>query len=322
VRDTSLYTKTPNPTTISSQGEEALTGPPTQKVTNRSRYFSDRAAKVAVLICATSSFIVLLAIIIFILKQGLPAFSQVGILNFLFGINWSPTNQQFGVLPMIVGSLAVTLGSMILAIPLGIACAILLAEIAPLPVRQVLRPAVELLVGIPSVIFGLVGIGIIVPTIRQIGGTGYSIAAACIVLMAMVLPTIISISDDSIRAVPRKYKEGALAMGATHWQTIWHVLIPAARSGIGAGVTLGIGRAIGETMAMIMVIGNAAMFPTSLLDPARTLTGNIAVEIQYASGVHESALFATAVVLLVFIVILNFIALKIFKRGFRGQSDR
>jgi phosphate transport system permease protein len=264
----------------------------------------------------------LLAIIIFILKQGLPAFFQVGLFDFLFGINWSPTNSQFGVLPMIIGSLAVTFGSMILAVPLGIACAILLAEVAPLRVRQILRPAVELLVGIPSVIFGLVGIGVIVPTIRQIGGTGYSIAAACIVLMAMVLPTIISISDDSIRAVPRKYKEGSLAMGATQWQTIWHVLIPAARSGIGAGIILGIGRAVGETMAMIMVIGNAVMFPTSLLDPARTLTGNIAVEIQYASGVHESALFATAVVLLVFIIILNYIAIIIFKRGISGQNNR
>jgi phosphate transport system permease protein len=318
MRDTSLYNKSG----ITKGGEEVLTDFSTSKTTIRKRYFTDRAAKVAVLICGASSFIILVTIIIFILKQGLPAFFKVGILNFLFGINWSPTNFQFGVLPMIVGSLAVTIGSMILAIPLGIACAILLAEIAPLRVRQILRPAVELLVGIPSVIFGLVGIGIIVPAIRQIGGTGYSIAAACIVLMAMVLPTIISISDDSIRAVPRKYKEGALAMGATHWQTIWHVLIPAARSGIGAGVSLGIGRAIGETMAMIMVIGNAAIFPTSLLDPARTLTGNIAVEIQYASGVHESALFATAVVLLVFIIILNYITIKIFKRGISGQSNR
>jgi phosphate transport system permease protein len=180
---------------------------------------------------------------------------------------------------------------------------------------------VELLVGIPSVIFGLVGMLIIVPTFRQIGGTGYSVAAACIVLMAMVLPTIISISEDSLRAVPRKYKEGSLAMGATHWQTIWHVLIPAARSGIGAGIILGIGRAIGETMAMIMVIGNAVMIPLSPLDPARTLTGNIAVEIQYASGVHESALFATAVVLLAFIIILNTITMSIFKRGIRGQAN-
>jgi phosphate transport system permease protein len=318
MKDTSLFNKSE----ITRRGGEADEGLSTSRATNKSRYFSDRTAKLAVLICAGSSFIILLAIIIFILKQGLPAFLQIGFLNFLFGINWSPTNLQFGVLPMIVGSLAVTIGSMILAVPLGIACAILLAEIAPLKVRQILRPAVELLVGIPSVIFGLVGIGIIIPTIRQIGGTGYSIAAACIVLMAMVLPTIISISDDSIRAVPGKYKEGALAMGATHWQTIWHVLIPAARSGIGAGVTLGIGRAIGETMAMIMVIGNAVMFPTSLLDPARTLTGNIAVEIQYASGIHESSLFATAVVLLVFIIILNYITIKIFKRGISGQSNR
>jgi phosphate transport system permease protein len=318
VRDISLY----NNSQITKPSGEALTSLPVSQTLHRSRYISDRAAKVGVLICAGTSFAVLLAIIIFILRQGLPAFAQVGFFDFLFGINWSPTNSQFGILPMIVGSVAVTIGSMLLAVPLGIACAVLLAEIAPLKVRQFLRPAVELLVGIPSVIFGLVGLGIIVPAIRQIGGTGYSVAAACVVLMAMVLPTIISISDDSLRAVPRKYKEGALAMGATHWQTIWHVLIPAARSGIGAGVTLGIGRAIGETMAMIMVIGNAVMFPTSLLDPARTLTGNIAVEIQYASGVHESALFATAVILLVFIIIINYVAIKIFKRGISGQSNR
>jgi phosphate transport system permease protein len=287
-----------------------------------SRYLSDRAAKIGVIICASSSFLILLAIVIFILKQGLPAFFQVGFFNFLFGLDWSPTNGQYGILPMIVGSLAVTLGSLVLAVPLGIACAVLLAEVAPGKVRSILRPAVELLVGIPSVIFGLVGMLLIVPSIRQIGGTGYSVAAASLVLMAMVLPTIISISDDSLRAVPRKYKEGALAMGATQWQTIWHVLIPAARSGIGAGVVLGVGRAIGETMAMIMVIGNAVMIPLSPLDPARTLTGNIAVEIQYASGLHESALFATAVVLLAFIIILNTIIIKIFKRGISDKVNR
>jgi phosphate transport system permease protein len=273
-----------------------------------------------VIICASSSFLILLAIVGFILKEGLPAFFQVGFFNFLFGIDWSPTNSQYGILPMIIGSLAVTLFSLILAVPLGIACAVLLAEVAPQRVRLILRPAVELLVGIPSVIFGLVGMLIIVPSIRQIGGTGYSVAAASLVLMAMVLPTIISISDDSLRAVPRKYKEGALAMGATQWQTIWHVLIPAARSGIGAGVVLGAGRAIGETMAMIMVIGNAVMIPLSPLDPARTLTGNIAVEIQYASGLHESALYATAVVLLAFIIILNTVIIQVFKRGINGKA--
>ncbi len=288
----------------------------------RSRYFADRAAKIGVIICASASFVILLAIIIFILKEGLPAFFQVGFFNFLFGMEWSPLNKQFGILPMIVGSLAVTLGSLFLAIPLGIACAVLLAEVAPLQIRRVLRPAVELLVGIPSVIFGLVGMLVIVPAVRQAGGSGYSVLTACLVLMAMVLPTIISISDDSLRAVPRKYKEGSLAMGATHWQTIWHVLVPAARSGIGASVVLGAGRAIGETMAMIMVIGNAVMIPLSPLDPARTLTGNIAVEIQYASGIHESALFATAVILLAFIVILNTIIINLFRRGISDQANR
>jgi phosphate transport system permease protein len=285
-----------------------------------SRYYTNRAAKVAVIVCAVSSFIILAAIFVFIFKEGLPAFTETGLFNFLFGLDWSPGNNQYGILPMIIGSLAVTLGSMVLAVPLGIACAILLAEVAPSSIRSILRPAVELLVGIPSVIFGLVGMLIVVPAVRHIGGTGFSIAAACIVLMSMVLPTIISISDDSLRAVPRKYKEGSLAMGATQWQTIWHVLIPAARSGIGAGVILGIGRAIGETMAMIMVIGNAVMLPASLLDPARTLTGNIAVEIQYASGLHENALFATAVVLLVFIIILNAVTMRIFRRGTGEQT--
>jgi phosphate transport system permease protein len=317
MKDTSLL----NNTEITTTGGKALTGFPPEKGLRISRHFADRAAKIGVIVCALSSFLVLLAIIFFILREGLPAFAQIGFLNFVFGLDWSPSNSQYGILPMIVGSLAVTFGSLILAVPLGIACAILLAEVAPNRVRRILRPAVELLVGIPSVIYGLVGMLVIVPTIRQIGGSGYSILAACIVLMAMVLPTIISISDDSIRAVPPKYKEGSLAMGTTHWQTIWHVLVPAARSGIGAGIILGIGRAIGETMAMIMVIGNAVILPTSPLDPARTLTGNIAVEINYASGLHQNALFATAIILLAFIVILNAITINIFKRGIGGAGN-
>jgi phosphate transport system permease protein len=266
-------------------------------------------------ISGSASFIILLAIAIFILMEGLPAFEKVGLLNFLFGLEWRPTNDMFGILPMIIGSLAVTLCSMILAIPLGIACAILLAEVAPDPVRKILRPAVELLVGIPSVVYGLVGMMIIVPAIRAIGGTGFSVAAASIVLASMVLPTIITISEDSIKAVPQGYREGALALGSTKWQTIWHVLVPSARSGIVAGIVLGMGRAIGETMAMIMVIGNAAVIPDSLLSPARTLTGNIAVEIMYASGTHTSALFATGVVLFALIILLNTIAMLALRKG-------
>jgi len=285
-----------------------------------SRYFVDRASRYAVFICAFTSIVILGAIAVFIFKEGLPAFQQVGIIDFLFGTEWRPGQDKFGILPMIVGSLAVTAGAMLLSIPLGVGCAILLAEVAPFKVRQFLRPAVELLVGIPSVVYGLVGMLLVVPMIRQIGGNGFSIAAASIVLTAMVLPTVISISEDSIRAVPRGYKEGSLAMGATQWQTIWHVLLPAARSGIIAAVILGMGRAIGETMAMIMVIGNSVIIPNSPLDSARTLTGNIAVEINYATGVHESALFATGVVLFFLIIILNSVALLVLKRGGRLRA--
>jgi phosphate transport system permease protein len=281
------------------------------------RYFVDRNAKYLVLILASSSFIILAAIAIFTLREGLPAFQQVGFTHFIFGTEWRPGIEKFGILPMIIGSLAVTLGAMVLAIPLGIGCAILLAEVAPHRVRQFLRPAVEILVGIPSVVYGLIGMLLIVPLVRQIGGTGYSIAAGALVLTAMVLPTIISISEDSIRAVPRKYKEGALALGATHWQTIWHVLIPAARSGITAGIILGIGRAIGEAMAMIMVTGNAVQIPTSPLDSTRTMAGGIAVEINYASGLHQNALFAIGVVLFVVILIINSFAMVAMRRGER-----
>jgi len=284
------------------------------------RHFTDRLAKYVVFISGTVSFIILLAIAGYILKDGLPAFKEIGVFDFIFGTVWRPGQEQYGILTMIVGSVVVTIGSLILAVPLGIACAILLAEVAPFKLRQFLRPSVELLVGIPSVVYGLVGLVLLVPAVREIGGNGFSVLAASIVLMAMVLPTIISISEDSIRAVPPSYKEGALAIGATHWQTIRQVLLPAAKSGIGASIVLGMGRAVGETMAMIMVIGNSIVFPKTPLDPARTLTGNIAVEINYATGVHESALFATGIVLFIFILALNSIAVISLKRGTHAQT--
>jgi phosphate transport system permease protein len=273
-----------------------------------------------VLLWASLSFVVLLAIAIFIVKEGLPALREVGVLDFLFGSEWRPGKEQYGIWAMIVGSVLVTLGAMLLAVPLGVACAILLAEVAPQRVRDLLRPAVELLVGIPSVVYGAIGMLVIVPAVREIGGSGFSVLAACVVLMAMVLPTITAISEDAIRAVPRGYKEGSLALGATRWQTIWHVLLPASRSGVAASIVLGMGRAIGETMAMIMVIGNAVQIPGSPLDPARTLTGNIAVEIMYAAGTHRSALFATGVVLLVLIIVLNGIAMSAVRRGYRART--
>ncbi|RLC96532.1 MAG: phosphate ABC transporter permease subunit PstC [Chloroflexi bacterium] len=284
-----------------------------------SRYFVDRSSKAVVVLCALASFLVLLAIGVFTLREAMPAFGETGVLDFLFGTTWRPGQDAYGILPMMVGSIYVAFLAMAMAVPLGIACAILLAEVAPRYVRRLLRPAVELLVGIPSVVYGLVGMVIIVPQVRHLGGSGYSVLAAAIVLMAMCLPTIISISEDSIRAVPRSYKEGSLALGATQWQTMWRVTLPAARSGLIAAVILGIGRAIGETMAVYMVIGNAILMPVSPLDKARTLTGNIAVEITYAAGIHEKALFATGVVLFLLILVINSVAILALKRGVGGQ---
>lgn len=286
-----------------------------QKSHSRTRFLLDRLARYIVFIDGTVSFIILLAIAVFTAQEGLPLFSKVNVFDFLLGTEWRPTQGQFGILPMIIGSVYVTLLSLLIAVPLGVACAIFLAEVAPPGVRRFFRPMVELLVGIPSVVYGLVGMVIIVPFIREFGGSGYSVLGASIVLMAMILPTIISISEDSLRAVPAAYKQGALALGATHWQTIWHLLIPVARTGIISSVIRGMGRAIGETMAMIMVIGNSVIIPVSPLDSARTLTGNIAVEIQYASGLHRNALFATGIVLFVLIIILNSLAVLVLRRG-------
>jgi phosphate transport system permease protein len=289
----------------------------------RKRYLIDRSSRGVLLICATASVAVLLAIAVFILQRSLPAFGEIGLLDFLLGTKWDPnpvgdTPPSFGILVMIVGTVLVTLGALVIAIPLGLGCAVLLADMAPHHFRQILRPAVELLTGIPSVVYGLVGLVLIVPLVRQIGGPGLSLAAGIIVLAAMILPTIISISEDSIRAVPRIYREGALALGATSWQTMWRVVLPAARSGIAASIVLGMGRAVGEAMAMVMVIGMAKAMPSSPLDPARPMAPGIALETGYAGGIHLSALFAIGVVLFLFIVIINSIAIVVFKRGARA----
>jgi phosphate transport system permease protein len=289
----------------------------------RRRYLIDRSSRGVLLICATASVAVLLAIAVFILQRSLPAFGEIGLLDFLLGTKWDPnpvgdTPPSFGILVMIVGTVLVTLGALVIAIPLGLGCAVLLADMAPHHFRQILRPAVELLTGIPSVVYGLVGLVLIVPLVRQIGGPGLSLAAGIIVLAAMILPTIISISEDSIRAVPRIYREGALALGATSWQTMWRVVLPAARSGIAASIVLGMGRAVGEAMAMVLVIGMAKAMPNSLLDPARPMAPGIALETGYAGGIHLSALFAIGVVLFLFIVIINSIAIVVFKRGARA----
>jgi phosphate transport system permease protein len=275
----------------------------------RVRIIKERFIELFLLICAISSVLVIFLIIYFIFSQGLPFLVEVGP-SFLTGSIWQPTDSfaagTWGIFPIIIGSLIVTLGAIGIGTPLGIACAVFLAELAPPYMRRILTPSINALAGVPSVVYGFFGLIVIVPWIRgQFGGFGASVLACWIILAIMILPTVISISQDSIRAVPREYKEGSLALGATHWQTIRSVLLPAASSGIVASVILGMGRAIGETMAVLMVVGNTVRIPESITSPASTLTAQIALEMGYASGAHREALFAMGIVLFVIIMILT-----------------
>jgi phosphate ABC transporter permease protein PstC len=268
----------------------------------------DKIVERGLLLLALSSVAILVSITFFILREGAPLIYKVGLANF-FSTDWHPTAGRYGITLMIVGSAAVTVGALTLGVPLGIACAIVLGEMAPLRARQFLKPAIEILAGIPSVVYGFMGIVVVLPFIRQhLGGPGASGLAGAVILGVMILPTIIAISLDALQAVPRSYREGSLAMGATQWQTIRRVVLPGARSGIVAAVILGMGRAVGETMAVVMVAGNAVQLPHSPLDPLRTLTANLALEMGYAAGDHRAALFATGIVLFLFIVVLNSVA--------------
>ncbi len=273
------------------------------------KFIGEKGVNRVFAIIAFSAIAALTLIVIFILIEGLPFILQEGIGNFLFTSEWQPASGKFGILPMIVGSIWVTIGSILVGLPLGLAGAIFLSEFLPRWAMKLIKPAIELLAGIPSVVFGFIGVMVLAPLIRDnFGGPGLSIICASIILGIMILPTIMSISIDSIKAVPNSYREGALALGATHWQTIHMVTLPAAKSGIIAGIILGLGRAIGETMAVIMVAGNAVIIPDSIFDSVRTLTANIALEMGYATGIHRQALFATGAVLLVIIMILNYLA--------------
>jgi phosphate transport system permease protein len=260
-------------------------------------------------ITAISSVVITLLIIIFIFSEGLPAMESYGFLNFIFGSTWDPSYGDFGVLTMIVGSLGITALALLFSVPLSLLCAIFMAEIAPHRIRRILKPAIETLAGIPSVVYGFFGLIVLVPIMRvQFGGTGFSMLTASIILTVMILPTIISVSEDALRSIPSEYKEASLALGATHWQTIKNVIFPAAVPGVITGIILGMGRAIGETLAVIMVAGNVAQFPSSILDPVRSLTSNIALEMGYATGIHYSALFGTAIVLFIIIILLLVVA--------------
>jgi phosphate ABC transporter permease protein PstC len=263
----------------------------------------------ALFLSAFSAICGLALIALFIVHEGLPIIVSQGVDGFVLSTRWQPMDGRFGILAMIVGSVAVTFGALIVAVPLGLGSAVALAEFCPKGPAMALKAMIELLAGIPSVVYGFIGLVVLVPLIREhLGGPGLSVLASSVVLGIMVLPNIVSISIDAMLAVPQSYREGSTALGATKWQTTHRVVLRAARSGIVAAVILGMGRAVGETMAVLMVAGNAVHVPNSITDSVRTLTSNIALEMGYAAGDHRRALFATGIVLFVMIMILNIVA--------------
>ena len=263
------------------------------------------------LIAACVSILAVVMICLFLFANGIPAIGKIGFFKFLTGEVWRPSNDIYGILPFILGSLYVTAGAIIIGVPIGIMTAVFMARFCPKKLHRILKPAIDLLAGIPSVVYGFFGLVMIVPV------TGSSIITASVILAIMILPSVISVSESALRAVPESYYEGSLALGATHERSVFSVLLPAASSGVFAGVVLGIGRAIGETMAVMMVAGNNTGMPKSIFKGVRTLTSNIAMEMGYATGLHREALIATGVVLFVFILIINFCSSMLKRRNGR-----
>lgn len=258
------------------------------------------------LIAAGFSILAVLLICLFLFANGIPAMHKIGLTNFMFGTKWRPGNDLYGIFPMIAGSLYVTAGAILTGVPVGLMTAIFLSKFCPKWLHKMLKPAIDLLAGIPSVVYGFFGLMVIVPFVRNVfGGNGSSILTASLLLGMMILPTIISVSETALNAVSQSYYEGSRALGATHERSVFLTMLPAAKSGIMAGIILGIGRAIGETMAVIMVAGNQARLPDSVLKGVRTLTANIVIEMGYATDLHRESLIATGVVLFVFILLIN-----------------
>ena len=272
------------------------------------------------LLAACVSVVIVMMICAFLFAKGLPTMVEIGVGNFLLGTKWKPSIDVYGIMPMILGSFYVTVGALVIGVPVGILTAIFMAYFCPEKLYGILKPAVELLAGIPSVVYGFFGLVMLVPLVRDnFGGTGFGILTASILLGIMLLPTVISVAEAALHAVPKSYYEGALALGADHIHSVFSIIVPAAKSGIFAAIVLGIGRAIGETMAVIMVAGNQARIPQSLLDGVRTMTANIVIEMGYATDLHRDALIATAVVLFVFIVIINVGFSYLKGRGVQGE---
>lgn len=270
------------------------------------KQLKENGMRLVFLLTACVSIASVALICVFLFANGLPAIGKIGPANFLLGTEWRPSNDIYGIWPMIVGSIYVTAGSLLIGVPIGILTAIFLARFCPKGLYKIIKPAVSLMAGIPSVVYGFFGLVVLVPLVRELfGGRGMSVLTASLLLGLMLLPTIIGVAETSIRAVPESYYEGALALGATHERSVFCAVVPAAKSGIFAGVVLGVGRAIGETMAVIMIAGNQTKMPGGLLDGLRTMTSNIVLEMGYSTGLHRQALIATGVVLFVFILLIN-----------------
>lgn len=268
--------------------------------------WKERIMHVVFLVFACASICAVILICLFLFANGVPAIGKIGVLDFLFGTTWRPGNDIYGIFPMIIGSIYVTAGAIVFGVPIGLLTAVFMARFCPKWLYKVLKPAVNLLAGIPSIVYGFFGLVVIVPAFQELFGTnGKGVLTASVLLGIMILPTIISVAESSIRAVPESYYEGSLALGATRERSMFRAVLPAAKSGIMSGVILGIGRAIGETMAVCMIAGNQPVIPGSVLEGVRTLTANIVIELGYAQGLHREALIATGVVLFVFILIIN-----------------
>ena len=278
------------------------------KIKKYTQQYKELFMKAVFFITALTSIFAVLLICVFLFSNGIPAIKQVGLFKFLGGTNWAPNDvpPSYGIFPMILGSIYITAGAVLIGVPIGILTAVFMAKYCPQKMYSVLKPATELLAGIPSIVYGFFGMVLIVPIVKTVfGGNGNSILTASILLGIMILPTIIGVTESAIASVPESYYEGSLALGATHERSIFGVVLPAASSGITAGVILGIGRAIGETMAVIMVAGNQPAMPEGILYGVRTLTANIVIEMGYATDLHREVLIATGVVLFVFILIIN-----------------
>ena len=285
--------------------------------------------KYVFLVCACASILAVILICAFLFANGVPAIGKIGIFKFLLGETWKPGNDIYGILPFILGSIYVTAGAIIIGVPIGLLTAIFMARFCPKSIYRFMKPAVDLLAGIPSVVYGFFGMVVLVPFVRNFfgqtlgfGGNGSSMFTASVMLGIMILPTIISVGEPSIRAVPNSYYEGSLALGATHERSVFCTIVPAAKSGIMAGIILGIGRAIGETMAVIMIAGNQPRMPKGIFEGVRTLTSNIVMEMGYATDLHREALIATAVVLFVFILIINLLFSLVKRRSANGCGNK